>query len=1286
MRRIVAILRGLFLALAWSLVGIAASLLALEESGVMTELVRQRLASELGPLGDRVAIERVRLLWFEPGLVLEGVTFNGERAATGRWTEGRERLRLSSVHVRLDPKLDPRRPVQRVEIRGGRVILAEPLLDAIQTLLALEQPEEEPTVPRSAPPVDVRGVVVELEMPSGEDLALGSAEFLVRDDAQGRTEVLGRVAPTLAGAALASAEVHLSGHTAPDGGFELVAGSRTLALDSAGMESGSAERLTGLETFRGELALHLEASFQPDLGIEPRANLRLDLARGHLAWPGQVPAEDLDLQVDIRFAPAPGMGLWEPDAWSATAFTRGRWNRSDIEVWAVAGQEAAPDLYLESWMRVRDLTLDEETILAVEPNVGPLGRDTIRRDFAALEPRGRVDAAVSLRFPRRAAGFEGEIASELMVNLDCDGRSEMTFRGWRDPSGARQGCPIPCRDVRGLVLFTRNDALPRHSNLGFVGMSADHGSGRVVAQGMLSTPLEGEAPDVDFLIEVPSLDVDGVLAEGLAGMNSTSWIWEEFQPAGGTLASRWRLRQRQAIGGLSGEAQVEFTDVDLSWREVPVPLNRMGGRLDIRWEDQASVLTDRPQPPDVTHPSVYRPVAVRYELANAAGAGQVVRVRGSARGETLPARTTTERIPGLPTQSLEIEMDDLFLRGRDWETLVARFPELGTQVDELRAQGSIHATFRGRRPAPTAAYRYDVEVRPTRRAEGTGVVLTPRFFGRQTQGLEGRVLLHGIETGVEGESDVSARFTLFGAWGPDVTLASTGAVAAGETALVRVLGAGVDPSNPALKGVLIASLDAEREGGESMDLSSFEVDGRLDFEAAVTLAEVEEEPAEVSYRVFLRDNRLSTEALQLDSLRGVLVQEERILRSPLLRGSLAGTPVELRNVLLLSLEDAATVSGADPLLADPGFGPESGGHALQADWSAAGVVLDREHLGPFVDDETLELMLDVTGLAGRIDVEGARLLVLSDRDGKDKIVFRGDVVPSGVRLKAGLPIEIQSAGIAVERLVLEAGRVRGWWRVDDLDGEVAGRRVQNAGMTMTFVDGRLTIDNLRGRLGGGQVTSLGGLELADRAIAIDLTEPYGYAIAVRLTDVEIEEVLGGLFESTVEDLGELTAWLRLRGRGGDVLALSGGGGISLSEARLWSIPVVRELFRSLGLDGTAIFDQMEMRWDLADGTLRMNDLQVKSPLLQLVGEGTLELTGEVKCDLQVRYSLVDRLGPLNRVVYWLNNSLWQVAIRGDLARPKVLVRNSIAEFLFGFDEDPPRGLPLPGWSPLSSRF
>ena len=99
----------------------------------------------------------------------------------------------------------------------------------------------------------------------------------------------------------------------------------------------------------------------------------------------------------------------------------------------------------------------------------------------------------------------------------------------------------------------------------------------------------------------------------------------------------------------------------------------------------------------------------------------------------------------------------------------------------------------------------------------------------------------------------------------------------------------------------------------------------------------------------------------------------------------------------------------------------------------------------------------------------------------------------------------------------------------------------------------------------------------------------------------------------------------------------------------------------------------------------MHDITVRSPLLQLVGEGTLDFDGGLKYDLEVRYDLIDRLGPFTRLLYSIQNQLLSVAIRGDMARPEIIFKNPFTS-LFGHDDGDKRALPLPPWSPLPPRF
>jgi hypothetical protein len=189
-----------------------------------------------------------------------------------------------------------------------------------------------------------------------------------------------------------------------------------------------------------------------------------------------------------------------------------------------------------------------------------------------------------------------------------------------------------------------------------------------------------------------------------------------------------------------------------------------------------------------------------------------------------------------------------------------------------------------------------------------------------------------------------------------------------------------------------------------------------------------------------------------------------------------------------------------------------------------------------------------------------------------------------------------------------------------------------------------------------------------------------------MSDVRVDRLLKGVFHSTIADKGRLDVGLRLKGKPADVLGVTGSGWLSLDEGQLWSIPVMRELFGQLGFDQTAIFRSMRARFQIRDGVVAVSEVKVLSDLLNLVGSGELDFDGRLDYDLEVRYGLIDRLGPINKILYWFNNNLWRIAIRGDMDRPVVVIRNTLFEFLMGFEEREARALPLPGFAPTPERF
>ena len=85
-----------------------------------------------------------------------------------------------------------------------------------------------------------------------------------------------------------------------------------------------------------------------------------------------------------------------------------------------------------------------------------------------------------------------------------------------------------------------------------------------------------------------------------------------------------------------------------------------------------------------------------------------------------------------------------------------------------------------------------------------------------------------------------------------------------------------------------------------------------------------------------------------------------------------------------------------------------------------------------------------------------------------------------------------------------------------------------------------------------------------------------------------------------------------------------------------------------------------------------------------IGAGAIDFSGDVSTDLEVRYGIVDRLGPFTRLLYKIQNSLLRVSVRGTMERPVVVLRGLFSQLFKPADARD--RLPLPGFSELPPRF
>jgi len=340
-----------------------------------------------------------------------------------------------------------------------------------------------------------------------------------------------------------------------------------------------------------------------------------------------------------------------------------------------------------------------------------------------------------------------------------------------------------------------------------------------------------------------------------------------------------------------------------------------------------------------------------------------------------------------------------------------------------------------------------------------------------------------------------------------------------------------------------------------------------------------------------------------------------------------------------------------------------------------------------LDPKTLEALLGELHLRGRVDVGDGHFALITPRQGESQIELGGKVTPNDMSLQLGMPLSIRSASASIDKLILAGGRVRAVLRIEDLYGEIADRKLERANLLLTYFEPRLSIESLSGQFEGGEIRPLGeGSARGGTVLSLDLEEPYPFQLALELSAVDVGALVHGLFPSNIAAKGQLDCRLRLTGDTEDLLGIQGSGSISVHHSRLWSVPVFRALLSQIGLGDEAVFDSMASNFRIKNGVIYMNDNQVNSQVVQLVGDaGELDLDGRMKFDLDLHYALVDRLGPIRRFLYSIQNSLLSVQIRGDMSRPEVILRNPIGR-MFSIKSAGRRQLPLPEFAKLPARF
>ena len=1228
-RRRIWILRRLG-TLGWGTLMAGVLLALFEWSGLGTSWVHSILTKRMAAIGGELQLGRADFQWLGPNLVLEDLSFATDE----------ELLSIDHLHVRFGWNGGLSLVPSEVHLDGARVTLDPAIAARVRGLLDVpgatnSTDEREGRSLPKLPDVLLEDLTVLVRTSAGEQIEVLHVDLSLQTT-DGRPKIDGRVQTPRQYSSGGPGSIRLSGGVTPEGVLKLRG--QALDLEITPEDIPSAPELAALAAWAPEGLLDLEARISVDLLKDqaPRAEFTGRLEHGSLLPPGAtLPIKDLRVFYELAFDPGEEEWLWDTTAWEGIARADGGFAEETFTAGALLGNSARSDSHLEAWLHLDEVALDA-------PVDQLLSSARWYNDVhLGAAPNGTFSARIMTRIPRLAIDeVDTKPRPELLVHVDVQPGTTLSYNGWpsRDPDRVPTGFPLPASVQRGEVLHAYTRLLPRRALL-HVDVDVEQSSGpahvRYLSRSApIDTPPFASGGEEHLTIKVPRLDISQELKlamRGLDGVLGEEKIWREYAPNGGHLSLDLELTRMPGARTPGLDINIEVEEVGCTLEIFPVPVDAATGQLRI-------ISTSTGESGSTWN--------LKGALEDAS-----FEVRGRNRSERALEGERRQLV-----NALEVNAENVSINGPIRQALT---PDTLETIDALQLLGAVSARLENNAAGESVR---SLEIRPE-----SMMSAAPASFPGRVHDLSGTLRL---------------------AWSPGseeqptkMKISAPGILGAGSDGEVISFTASGDEeewSGVVYATGLSASLGNNSDAlfAVSPEAQELSIEGVLDLRAKLARATPAAEEAqgtdwETDLEINLRSNTLKRgDVVLLEDLYGSFSLEGSDITAPLIEARLASSTITLENLELKSTPE--------------GLNLRTGLRAMQ-------VPLDAEHMAALLEEDVLASLVEELGMRGSIDVEEGILEINAPREGTPRVRFQGSLMIVNAALEAGLPIIIQSAHAQIEDLIMEDGHLRGWGRIDDLYGNCFESDLGPVEALVSYVDGVLSVEDFSGSFERGTISPLDAKSNLNKihrgrpALTIELRPPFPYHASIALTEIDVSRWVDGLSSDAMEGSGVLSLKAELKGDLNKLVETKGSGSVHLSRSRLGSIPLFRELLREFNLDHTVIFDEIRFDYRIDDRTIKMEEINLSSPLLQLVGKGSLDMEGGLNHRLEVHYGLVDKIAPLRRLFYLIQNIFVSVSIRGDLSRPIVRLNNGLFS-LFRRDPEIRSSLPLPGLSPLPPRF
>jgi hypothetical protein len=268
-------------------------------------------------------------------------------------------------------------------------------------------------------------------------------------------------------------------------------------------------------------------------------------------------------------------------------------------------------------------------------------------------------------------------------------------------------------------------------------------------------------------------------------------------------------------------------------------------------------------------------------------------------------------------------------------------------------------------------------------------------------------------------------------------------------------------------------------------------------------------------------------------------------------------------------------------------------------------------------------------------------------------------------------------------------------------GVLAGLAVQLAEGTVKAWDAASS-DNAAGRPPPGRARNMDRvaqqkvLIKVDRARAargsanghllISVAEPTSYDSHFEFAGLDLTTVARAVFSSPHQVTGNISGDVQLHGTERGAADTWGTMQLRIRDADLWPYPVFAVIAKvlNLNLSKSGAFRSGEGEATLKNGSLHFQDVRLEGDAVQLAGQGTVGLDGQIKMEVvgHVETGIPKNmpvLGPLSQAFSYLQQRLVKVHLSGTLADPEAVpvplqdLSEPALKFFKGFLSGPRRG-------------